>query len=91
MTAAREDPANLGIDPALRVSYNNFHQLARYSEEALPSAANDVGYGICVMQQIQSGAIALATPYLEEIQNMPDAHVAQNLATVNCVAHADAV
>ena len=43
------------------------------------------------MQQIPCGAKALDTPYLSEIQESPDADYAVSLATVKCVAHADAV
>ena len=57
----------------------------------LPTDAIDHGYGIGVMQRIPRGAKALATPYLHEIQESPDAEYAVILATVKCVAHADAV
>ena len=43
------------------------------------------------MQQIPCAAKGLATPYLYDIQNTPDAQYAVILAIVKCVAHADAV
>ena len=43
------------------------------------------------MRRVPCGAKALATPYLNEIQESPDAEYAVILATVKCVAHADAV
>ena len=43
------------------------------------------------MQRIPCGAKPLATPYLSEIQESPDAEYAVFLATVKCVAHAEAV
>ena len=89
--AARGVPAHLGIDPAYYAPNNNFQQLARYEEEPLPTDAIDDGYGIGVMQQIPCGAKGLATPYLDQIHNTPDAEYAVILATVKCVAHADAV
>ena len=43
------------------------------------------------MQQIPCGTKGLATRYLDEIHNSPDAEYAVILPTVKCVAHADAV
>ena len=88
--AAREVPALLGIDPIKQVPLNNFQQ-PRSEGEALQGEAIHGGYGLSVMQQGPCGAAGLVTPYLNEIQETPDAEYAVILATVNCLAHNDAV
>ena len=53
--------------------------------------AIDFGYGLGVMQQVPCGAQGLATQYSEEIQESSGEDQAVIVATVKCVAHADAV
>ena len=57
----------------------------------MPTDAIDIEYGIGEKRWIPCGAKELASPYLNEIQNTPDAEYAVILATVKCVAHTDAV
>ena len=91
LTAARGVPAQLAIDLTLQSPNNNFQQLATYEQASLPTAAIDLGYGIGLIQQIPCGGNPLATPNLSEIHETPYAEYAVILATVKCVAHADAV
>ena len=43
------------------------------------------------MQHMPSGAKGLATPILEEPQEMPNANAVVIIPTMKCLAHADAV
>ena len=90
LTAARGVPDQLGKEPTHHAPNNNFQQVKPYEKVSLPTDAIDLGYGIGVMQRIPCGAKALDTPYLNEIQESPDAEYAVILATGKCVAHADA-
>ena len=91
LRAAGGVPAKLGIDPTRHAPNNNFQRVEPYEDVPLPTNAIDLGYGLGVMQQIQCRANALATQYLQEIQESPVAEYAVILATVKCVLHADAV
>ena len=91
MAASRRANAQLGIDPTLHAPHNNFEQIAPYEEAPLPTDEIDLAYGVGVMQQIPCGGKTLATPYLDEILETPDAEYVVILATLKCVAHGDAV
>ena len=62
-----------------------------YEGEPLLGEAIDEGYGLGVMQRVHCGAQGLATPYLAEIQQIPNEEEVLLIATVKCVANADTV
>ena len=53
--------------------------------------AIDEAFGVGVIQRVACSAKGLVTPILEEIQKMRGEQEVVILATVKCVAHADAV
>ena len=89
--AARAVPAQLGIDPAQYIPPNNFQKLARYEGEPALGKAIEKGNGLGVMQRVPCGAKGLATPILDEVQEMPTEDEVIIIARVKCVAHAAAV
>ena len=91
LTAARNKPSELGIDPDSHVPHNIRQELSPYEFEPLPRRAIDDGYGLSVMQENPCSVASLASPYLMEMQASPDERNAIIVATGKCVAHADAV
>ena len=91
LAAARAVPTQLGKDPTHHGPNTHFQKLKLYEKGPLPTDGIDNGFGIGVMRRIPCVAKALATPYVNEMQESPDAEYAVILATVKCVAHADAV
>ena len=91
LTAARNTPNELGIHPEYHVPHNIRQALPPYELEPLPRQAIDDGSGLSVMQEIPCGVASLATPYLREMQASPEERNAVIIATVKCLAHANAV
>ena len=56
LAAARQVPAELGIDTAEHVPHNNFRKLPEYEQETLLSEGSDEGYALAVMQKVPSVA-----------------------------------
>ena len=91
LAAARNTPGELGIDPDSHVPQSTRQQLPQYEFEPLPRAAIDNGYGLGIMQETPCSVPSLASPYLMEMQASPEERSAVIIATVKCVAHAEAV
>ena len=84
-------PALLGIDPAQQTPHNNLQKLPRYECEPLLGEAIHQGYGLGIRLPVHCPAPRLASPNLDEIQEMPNQDQAVLIATLKCVAHAEAV
>ena len=89
IAATREVPTQLSINPTQYLPRKNFMKVPHYQRESFMVEEINEEYGLGVMQP--GAANGLATPILEEVQEMPNEVIAIIIATVKCVAPACAV
>ena len=86
-----EIPAQLRTDRAQHPPHNIFQKLVEYEREPAMGQALENGFGLALMTRVTSAAKGLATPILDEIQDIRGDGEGGIIATVKCVAHAEFV